>query len=224
MGLIPTGTEKRVKVKICGITCPEDALVASKLGVDAIGMVFFRESPRAIDFDAAIQIASVLPPEISKVGLFVDAGESEVRDTLNAVPLDILQFHGDEEPEYCNGFSMPFIKAVKMQENVEIDTMAEKYGMGSALLLDTHVAGLHGGTGKSFDWSKVPPSLPIPVILAGGLNPDNVFDAIRQVMPYAVDVSGGVESVKGKKDSSKMKAFVEQVNLANDEFYSKTRK
>lgn len=204
----------RVRVKICGITRPEDALAAARLGADAIGLVFYPASPRAVTIQTANKIIDVLPPFICKTGLFVNATSDEINRILDKVALDVLQFHGDEEPEQCASYPKPFIKAVRMQDNVDLNTAARQYADASALLLDTYVEGLHGGTGQVFDWSRIPANTGKPLILAGGLTPANVATAIKQVRPYAVDVSGGVESAKGIKDARKITEFIREVRNA----------
>ena len=210
----------RVRVKICGITRIQDAVDAAYLGADAIGLVFYPESPRVIDVETARQIVAVLPPFISKVGLFVNAKPDEIRAVLQEVPLDLLQFHGDEEPAQCSCFSMPFIKAVRMQDNVDLKSVASSYADASALLLDTYVKGIQGGTGISFDWSRIPSHIDKPLILAGGLTSNNVNTAIKQVKPYAVDVSGGVELEKGIKDAGKIAEFIQEVRNAENQYGS----
>ena len=203
-------------MKICGITRPRDALAAAHLGADAIGLVFYPESPRAIDIDTARRIVAVLPPFVSKVGLFVNAQEDDINAVLQAVTLDVLQFHGEEAPDLCNSFSRPFIKAVRMQDNIDLKSLAQRYAAASALLLDTYVEGVQGGTGMSFDWSIIPADTGKPLILAGGLTASNVLAAIKQVKPYAVDVSGGVELDKGIKDSDKIAEFIQEVRNAEN--------
>ena len=212
----------RVRVKICGITRPRDALDAAYLGADAIGLIFYPNSPRAIDINTARQIVSVLPPFISKVGLFVNAKADEIQAVLQAIPLDLLQFHGEEEPALCNCFSRPFIKAVRMQDNVDLKSVAERYTDASALLLDSYVKGVQGGTGTSFDWSRIPSDIGKPLILAGGLTINNVHAAIKQVKPYAVDVSGGVELEKGVKDANKIAEFIQEVRNAENQYGSRS--
>ena len=204
----------RVRVKVCGITRPQDALEAAHLGVDAIGLVFYPTSPRAVTLQAACAIVDVLPPFVCKVGLFVNATTDEVTRVLEAVALDVLQFHGDEEPEQCSRYSKPFIKAVRMQDNVDLKAVANRYPAAAALLLDTYVEGLRGGTGQVFDWSRIPANTGKPLILAGGLTSANVAAAIEQAEPYAVDVSGGVESAKGIKDAGKIAEFIREVRNA----------
>jgi len=204
----------RVRVKVCGITRPQDALAAAYLGADAIGLVFYAASPRAVTVQTACAIVEVLPPFVCKVGLFVNAAPDEISGVLETVALDVLQFHGDEEGEQCTRYSKPFIKAVRMQDNVDLNAAAIRYADASALLLDTYVEGLHGGTGQAFDWSGIPAHPGKPLILAGGLTPANVAAAISQTKPYAVDVSGGVESAKGIKDAGKIAEFIQEVRNA----------
>lgn len=209
--MVKLDSKIKVRVKICGITRPEDAVYAAELGTDAIGLVFYNNSPRFIDIDIAKEIISVVPPFITVVGLFVDLEEESINSILEKVPLDLLQFHGDETPEQCRIYSRPYIKAIRMRDNVDLSDITSKYYDASAVLLDAYVDGTVGGTGQQFDWDRIPSTLDKPIILAGGLNPGNVVAAIRQIKPYAVDVSGGVESSKGSKDRSKMAAFINEV-------------
>jgi phosphoribosylanthranilate isomerase len=202
------------KIKICGITRLEDAILASNLGVDAIGLVFYGESPRAVTIGQAQEIASVVAPFTSVVGLFVDETQYEIQAVLDEVSLDVLQFHGDQSQELCADFGRRYFKAIRMGSDVDIDAEMADYPDASAFLLDTHSDKARGGTGEAFDWEKVPAQPKKPIILAGGLNPDNVAGAIRQTSPYAVDVSSGVESSKGIKDAEKMTAFVNAVRGA----------
>src|SRR5690554_4034234 len=202
----------RTRVKICGITRPEDALAAARAGADAIGLVFYPPSPRAVTRERAREIVQVLPPFVSVVGLFVNAQPAEVRAALAALPIDLLQFHGDEAPEECRIYGRPYIKAVAMAPGVDLQAAARRYVDAAGLLLDTHREGVRGGTGEAFDWSRIPPELDKPVILAGGLTPENVAEAVRRVRPYAVDVSSGVEASKGIKDAARIEAFVRGVN------------
>jgi phosphoribosylanthranilate isomerase len=201
----------RTRVKICGITQRQDAEFAAEMGVDAIGLVFYPSSPRAVTVAQAEQILTGLPPFVSVVALFVDADVSEVLACLASLPIDILQFHGDESPEYCAQFNMPYMKAVRMRDEIELHVIAEQYQQASALLLDSYQAGVPGGTGQVFDWSMIE-TINKPIILAGGLTVENVASAIQQVGPYAVDVSGGVERDKGIKDKAKIDAFMQEVN------------
>lgn len=188
-------------------------MLAAEAGADAIGLVFYANSPRVVDIRRAREIVKALPPFLTVVGLFVDASRCEVGHILDAVALDVLQFHGDEEPADCAGFHRPWFKALRVSPGRDIGAAAARYAAAgaSALLLDTYVAGVPGGTGTRFDWSLIPDDLPKPLILAGGLTCDNVVDAIAQVQPYAVDVSGGVELSKGIKSAEKVRAFVQRV-------------
>ncbi|GGU83352.1 N-(5'-phosphoribosyl)anthranilate isomerase [Pseudomonas laurentiana] len=203
-----------VRSKICGITRVEDALAAAEAGADAIGLVFYAKSPRAVDVHQARAIIAALPPFVTTVGLFVNASRCELNEILDAVPLDLLQFHGDETPEQCEGFNRPWIKALRVRPGDDLEASCRLYHNASGVLLDTYVAGVPGGTGESFDWSLVPEKLSKPVILAGGLTADNVASAIMQVRPYAVDVSGGVEQAKGIKDPARIEAFLHAVRHA----------
>lgn len=200
-----------VRSKICGITRIEDALSAVEAGADAIGLVFYAKSPRAVSVQQARAIIAALPPFVTTVGLFVDASRCELGEILDAVPLDLLQFHGDETPAACDGFHRPYIKALRVKPGDDIAVQVALYKNASGVLLDTYVPGIPGGTGEAFDWSLVPAQLSKPVILAGGLTAENVSQAITQVRPYAVDVSGGVESAKGIKDAAKINAFMQAV-------------
>ena len=201
----------RTRVKICGITRPEDALAAANAGADAIGLVFYEPSPRAVDIRRAAQIVETLPPFVSSVGLFVNADESLVRAVLKDVPLDLLQFHGDESPEDCEKYPRPYIKALRVSAAEDIQRMAPAYQSAAGILLDSYVKGVPGGTGRTFNWDWIPKETDFPLVLAGGLTPDNVAPAIRQAQPWAVDVSGGVEAAKGIKDSLKIVDFMRGV-------------
>ncbi|WP_300651726.1 phosphoribosylanthranilate isomerase [Pseudomonas sp.] len=203
-----------VRCKICGITRVEDALAAVEAGADALGLVFYAKSPRAVTVPQAQAILAALPPFVTTVGLFVDIPRGELNAILDAVPLDLLQFHGDETPAACEGFRRPYIKALRVKPGDDIAARIGLYGSAAGVLLDTFVPGVPGGTGEAFDWSLVPRGLHVPIILAGGLTPGNVRAAIEQVQPYAVDVSGGVEASKGVKDRDKIHAFVRAVRSA----------
>lgn len=205
------------RIKICGITRVEDALAAAQAGADAIGLVFYERSPRRVDIAQAAQLAVALPPFVSVVGLFVNAKAALVREVLDRVPLDLLQFHGDEPPEYCAQFARPYLKAIRVKAGVDLLQCASDFHSAKGLLLDAHVEGVPGGTGATFDWNLIPPRLPLPVILSGGLDAENVAAAIGRVRPYAVDVSSGVEAskgintLKGIKDAAKVAAFINEV-------------
>ena len=203
------------RVKICGITRVEDALVAAQTGADAIGLVFYERSPRHVTVQQAAQLAAALPPFVTSVGLFVNADEAFVREVLANVPLDLLQFHGDEPPEFCAQFARPYIKAVRVKAGMDLLQCAAHFHTAKGLLLDTHVEGIPGGTGATFDWNLVPPRLPLPVILSGGLDANNVAAAIKQVRLYAVDVSSGVEASKGIKDAAKIARFIQEIRQAD---------
>ena len=202
----------RVRIKICGITRPGDAVFAAAAGADAIGLVFYQSSPRCVDIETASAIVNAVPPFICRVGVFVDPDEQTVRSILESVSLDLLQFHGEETPEQCRQYGKPYIKAVRMAAGVDLVKYSKLYPDAAALLLDTHVAGVAGGTGRVFDWSLIAENPDKPVILAGGLDVRNVSAAIKRVLPYAVDVSGGVETAKGIKDKEKIEAFVRTVS------------
>lgn len=201
----------RTRVKICGITRVEDALAAVQHGCDAIGLVFYENSPRFVTPARAAEIAAVLPPFVSAVGLFVDAPADYVRAIMMQVRIDLLQFHGDESPAYCRQFSMPYLKAVRVKPETNLLQYAADFAEARALLLDAYIPGTPGGTGTTFDWALIPQDFPMPVILAGGLDAGNVSEAIKQCRPYAVDVSGGVERQKGIKDADKIAAFMRGV-------------
>jgi len=203
--------EHRTRVKICGIRDPAHARVAAEAGADAIGFVFYGPSPRYVQADEAAPIAARLPPYVSAVGLFVDASEAEVRAVLERVPLDLLQFQGDEPADFCARFGKPFVRAVRMAKGTDLLEYATRFSAAKALLLDAHAPGIPGGTGRMFDWSDIPPGLRIPLILSGGLTPENVGRAVREVRPWAVDVSSGVESSRGVKDPRKIVEFIRSV-------------
>ena len=207
------GIYLRVRVKICGITSVQDALTAVKHGADAIGLVFYAPSSRNVSIAQAQEIARQIPAFVSVVGLFVNAEASFVNKVISQVKINLLQFHGDETPEACSQFSLPFIKAIRVKPDTNLIQCAIDFSAAKALLLDTYTEGLMGGTGHVFDWDLIPKQMAQPVILAGGLTVDNVAQAIQKVQPYAVDVSGGVEMSKGIKDADKIAAFMQQVYL-----------
>lgn len=201
-----------VKVKICGITNCIDAINASNAGADAIGYVFYNDSPRFCSIDQAIQINRTLPPFITKVGLFVNPEAEFVRSAISENVIDIIQFHGSETSEFCSSFQFPFIKVISVKKDTNIEKICDDFVDASAILLDTFDTDHFGGTGKSFDWSLIPRNLKKPIIIAGGLKPNNVSTLIKEYIPYAVDVSGGVESeTKGKKSEELMKQFIKVV-------------
>jgi phosphoribosylanthranilate isomerase len=202
---------KRTRVKICGLTRQKDLAAAVDVGADAVGLVFYAPSPRAVEIEQARSLLDELPPFVTSVGLFVDADPDYVRAALSRVPLDLIQLHGEEPPEYCAAFHKPWIKALRMRPGTDLRAMVARYRGASGLLLDTYDSAVAGGTGRRFDWDLVPGWLAPHIILAGGLNAENVGDAVRRVGPYAVDVSGGVESAKGRKDHAKMDAFLRGV-------------
>lgn len=200
--------KQSLKVKICGITSVEDAVMAANSGADAIGMVFFERSPRHIsDFGLAKEIAQSVGPFVSVVALVVDKPETEIDALLARVPINCLQFHGDESADYCERFHHPFIKALRMKPGLDIAKSIKNYESARGILLDTYVKGVPGGTGETFNWERVP-SGQRNIILAGGLNPQNIAHAVATTSPYAVDVSGGVESTPGKKDRTKTASFI----------------
>ncbi len=202
----------KTRIKICGITRVGDALAAAHAGADAIGLVFYDQSPRAVDIKSAQRIVAQLPAFVSVVGLFVNPAEAFVRDIMSKVRLDLLQFHGDEGPGFCNQFSMRWLKAGRVQTRRDIADAFDNYGNAAGILVDAYDPQLYGGTGTGFDWTLIPQQRPLPLILAGGLNSANVARAVAQVKPWAIDVSGGVEVAKGLKDSFKIIEFINEVH------------
>lgn len=205
----------RTRVKICGITRVEDARAAVAAGADALGLVFHADSPRHIEPEAARAVAAAVPAFVTLVGLFVDPAPEQVRQALSAVPLDLLQFHGQEPAQQCRAYGRRYIKALRMVPGLDVDAAARVYPDAAGLLLDAYRPGVAGGSGETFDWTRVPRDLPLPLILAGGLTPDNVGDAVRTLRPYAVDVSSGVERAKGIKDATLIEAFMRRVAEAD---------
>lgn len=209
----------RTRAKICGITRPEDARAAAFAGADAIGLVFYDKSPRTLTLDQACEIVAAVPAFVTLTGLFVNPSRMEVEQVLARVPLDLLQFHGDETPEFCDQFHRRWIKAIRVRERGAIEQAFDFWHKASGLLVDAYDPERYGGTGQKFDWTVIPEHRPMPLILAGGLNSANVASAIRQVRPWGVDVSGGVEVTndgrKGIKDSSKITEFLSEVNRVN---------
>ena len=207
------------RIKICGITRPEDAACCVAHGADALGFVFYPSSPRYVAPTAAARLVGSVPPFVTRVGLFVNAPAAEVRAVLDAVPLDLLQFHGDEDAAYCASFGLPYLKAARVRPGLDLLEYAARFPSARAILCDAFVDG-YGGGGKTFDWSLVPQGLSLPMVLSGGLSPDNVAEAIRALRPAAVDVSSGVELGKGVKDHAKIAAFIAEVRAADESIRS----
>jgi phosphoribosylanthranilate isomerase len=205
----------RTRVKICGITRVEDAVSAFNAGADAIGLVFYAQSPRFVSIQQAQKIVAAIPPFVSVVGLFVNAPKAEIEAVLSKVRLDILQFHGDEIVTECEQINLPYYKAIRVKADTNLLQYEAEFSSAKALLLDAHSDVAFGGTGQTFDWNLIPKNMTKPLILAGGLTVENVGKAIKQVKPYAVDVSGGVEITKGIKDVAKIAAFMQGVSNAS---------
>ncbi|QCF26208.1 phosphoribosylanthranilate isomerase [Hydrocarboniclastica marina] len=206
----------RTRIKICGITRPEDAAAATALGADALGLVFYEQSPRSVTIGQALSICRAVSPFVSLVGLFVNPRAEYVRQVLAAVPLGWLQFHGDESEAFCEQFERPYIKAIRVRSADCVAVGYQQFRTAAGLLVDAFDPGLYGGTGQVFNWALLPDERPSPLVLAGGLTPDNVAQAVRQVRPWAVDVSGGVEAAKGVKDPEKIRHFIEGVLSAHE--------
>ncbi|NLY58716.1 MAG: phosphoribosylanthranilate isomerase [Gammaproteobacteria bacterium] len=200
-----------VRIKICGITRIEDALAAAQAGADAIGLVFHAASPRAVEIEQAAAIVRALPPFVTSVGLFVDASAERIHQVLSRVPLDMLQFHGDEPDDFCQTFARPYLKAVRVRPGDDINALAANWPGASGILLDSYKPGVPGGTGETFDWRMIPAQRDWRLVLAGGLRAGNVREAIELTSPWAVDVSGGVELSRGIKDDAKINAFIQEV-------------
>jgi phosphoribosylanthranilate isomerase len=204
----------RTRVKICGITRLDDALAAVEAGADALGFVFYEPSPRNIDVERAAAIVAALPPFVTTVALFVNAEAEQIERVVDEVGIDLLQFHGQECPDYCSRHRRPWVRAVRMKPDTDLYAERDRFAAGRGLLLDAYRPGVPGGTGETFDWARIPAELAPRIVLAGGLEPANVGQAVRQVRPFAVDVSGGVEADKGIKDPAKIKAFIDEVRRA----------
>jgi phosphoribosylanthranilate isomerase len=204
----------RTRIKICGLTRPQDVRAAVECGADAIGFVFYAPSPRAVSIEEAAELVALLPPFVTSVGLFVNATPAEVEAVLARVPLQLLQFHGDEAQSDCARYARPWIKAARMRPGVDLLEFSTFHPRASGILVDAFVEG-YGGGGKTFDWSLIPDGLARPLVLSGGLDTDNVAEAVRRVRPWAVDVSSGVESAKGIKDAAKIAAFIAGVRHAD---------
>lgn len=207
----------RTRVKICGITRPEDGVTAAVLGVDAIGLVFYAKSPRAVDIKTAQVVCAAMPGFVSVVALFLNPQRSDVEQVLADVPVDLIQFHGAEPADFCRSFNRPYIKALGMADQTDLATKVAPYHDARGVLLDSHAIGEAGGTGQAFDWKTIPPDFRHRIILAGGLNPDNIAAAIQQVRPYAVDLSSGVESAPGIKDVARMTRLINEVKRVDCE-------
>ena len=212
----------QIRTKICGITSTEDALNVCNAGADALGLVFYAKSPRNVSSEQALNICNAIPPFVTTVGLFLDAPKDFVDDILKSVPLDLLQFHGSESPEYCTSFNRPYIKAVGMKEFLEekdgdveasFKRYADQYPDAKGFLVDSHGAGKAGGTGETFNWEKIPQAYDKPIILAGGLNPENIAEAIQSSPMYGVDLSSGVESAPGVKDKTKIEKLMKTIRM-----------
>lgn len=204
---------KRTRVKVCGITRLEDAVSAANMGVDAIGLVFYSKSPRYVEPLVAAKIASAVGPFVSTVGLFVNESSDQVKKIINLVSPDVLQFHGDEDEAYCNQFPRPYIKAFRMHEGLDINDSISKYPTALGFLFDSWSKDKYGGTGEIFDWKRLSSLRGRSIILAGGLNPDNIHNAMSILQPYALDVSGGVEKSPGIKSSKLMQLFIDRCSL-----------
>ncbi len=205
----------RTRIKICGITSPDDAKLAIEAGADALGLVFYEPSPRFVSTEQAKEICKVVPAFVSVVGLCVDKDKSEVDALVKQLPIDLLQFHGDESPSFCEQFDRPYIKAIRMRPELDVSEQIERYNRARSILLDAYRKGIPGGTGEQFNWKLIPEQHRSKIILAGGLKPENIQNAIQTVQPYAVDVSGGVECSPGVKDRQKVLEFVKRVAIAN---------
>lgn len=203
------------RIKICGITRIEDARAAVAAGADAIGLVFYAPSPRAVSVEQAADIVAVVPPFVTVVALFVDEPASNITRILERVPIDLLQFHGDESPGFCQQFERPWIKALRMKPGTDLVVACQPFSSARGVLLDSWVEGVPGGTGLTFDWRLAATELPLPIVLAGGLNEHNVGEAIAELRPAAVDVSGGVEVSAGIKDTAGISRFVAAVRAAD---------
>ncbi len=206
----------RTRIKVCGLTTPADAQAVVATGVDAVGLVFYAPSPRAVTVAQAQAICRSLPPFVSVVGLFVNETREMIEGVLESVPLSCLQFHGDESPENCDGYGIPFLKAARVQTGLDLVQFAARYDNAQGVLVDAFVPGVPGGTGQTFDWSLVPTKWACPWVLSGGLTGENVAAAVRQLRPWAVDVSSGVEEAPGRKSLGAVERFVAAVKAADD--------
>jgi phosphoribosylanthranilate isomerase len=201
----------RTRIKICGLKDPEHVRIAAGEGADAIGLIFFPPSSRYVSIGEAEKVANAAPPYVTTTAVFVNEKPETIRAILERVPVGLLQFQGDETPEFCAGFAKPFVRAVRMEKGVDLVECSSRFSSARGLLLDAHVAGEVGGTGTSFDWSRIPREALLPLILSGGLTPKNVGRAVREVRPWAVDVSSGVEKSRGIKDPALIVEFIRSV-------------
>ncbi|TNC92122.1 phosphoribosylanthranilate isomerase [Thalassolituus sp.] len=208
----------RTRIKICGITRAEDAKAVVESGADAIGLVFYPPSPRGVTATQAIDIVAAVPAFVTVTALFVNPSVEEVQSVLDSVRIDLIQFHGDEDDDFCRQFKRPYIKALRVRQASDVVASCLRFPGALAILLDSYKPGVPGGTGETFDWTLVPENPPKPLILAGGLEPGNVAEAISVVKPYAVDISGGVEAAKGIKDHGKIADFVKEVNRVDEHY------
>lgn len=215
---MPSEIQTRTRVKICGITRPDDAIAAARLGVDAIGLVFYAKSPRHVELAQARQICQSLPAFVTSVALFLNPEQAQVQQVIDELNIDLLQFHGTESAEFCASFARPYIKALGVEGEHHLLQLVGEYSQAHGVLLDSHVQGAAGGTGKTFDWSLIPAALREKIILAGGLNADNVARAIAQVRPYGVDLSSGVEASPGIKDIQLMTRLMQQIKRVDCEY------
>ena len=211
-------TQLRTRIKICGLSNVDDALFAADVGADAIGLNFHRPSPRFVGLDVAAAIARALPPFVTVVGVFVDATADDVRRALEAVPIAMLQFHGDEPPEFCGQFRIPYLKTLRVTPEVDLLQFSIRYAHAAAILVDAFRPGVPGGTGETFDWGLIPSQRPRQLVLSGGLTSANVGAGIERVRPWAVDVASGVESKPGVKDRTRIGRFIEAVQRADQRF------
>ncbi len=211
---------RKTRIKICGIRRVQDAMLAANAGADAIGLIFYAPSPRAVTLGQAMAVRDALPPFVSTVALFVNTARSEVIDVCASLNPSLLQFHGDESPDYCASFSRPYLKAIRVGAAMKADDLVQlqgEFSTAKALLLDTLSVSQYGGTGESFNWDVIPETLREKIVLSGGLTPINVGDAVQKIRPWAVDVSSGIESGKGVKDPEKISAFMSAVQHADAE-------
>lgn len=207
----PVSAINRTRIKICGINNLDDAMQVARSGADALGLVMHKPSPRSVDIEVAAEIRRQMPAFITVTALFLDESADWIQQVIDRVRPDCLQFHGTESPEFCQSWNRPYIKAIPMGSVDDIEAYATSYPGCQGFLLDSHVAGRQGGSGDTFDWSLIPSTFQYPLILAGGLSPSNVAEAVTQVQPWAVDVSSGVESEKGVKDRALIRQFCEEV-------------